>query len=103
MSLAEIGIIPSYHEGQCLVAYEFAAAGLPLCVSNIGSFTSVFGNSALFSKPNDYKTLASNILKYLNDKDLVKKHTSTNKKIVKERCDYDTIKARLKELLVSLK
>lgn len=103
MNTAEIGIIPSYHEGQCIVAYEFAAAGIPLCLSSIGSFTSVFKESALFCNPDDYKTLAANILKYIDDKKLVEKHTTVNRKIVKERCDYDIVKARLRELFVSLK
>jgi len=100
---SSIGVIPSYHEGQCLVAYEFAAAGLPLCLSNIGSFTSVFNDSALFCNPDDYKTLASNIIRYLNDPELVKKHTAINRRIVKERCDYDLINERLRDLFVSIK
>jgi len=98
IQISKAGIIPSYHEGQCLVAYEFASAGIPLCLSNIGSFTSVFKDSALFSNPDDYKTLATNILKYLNDKELAKKHTSINRKIVRERCDYNKIKKQLQTL-----
>ncbi len=103
IQISNLGVIPSHHEGQCLVAYEFASAGLPLCLSNIGSFTSVFKNSALFCNPDDYKTLASNIIRYLNDPELVKKHAAINRRIVKERCDYDTIKSKLRELFVSLK
>ena len=65
MHISDICINSSIHEGQCIVVYEAAAAGLPLCVSNIGSFTSVFTDSALFHDPNDYKKLAKNILFYI--------------------------------------
>jgi len=61
MHSAKVGIISSAREGQCLTAYEKAAAGLPLCLSNIGSFTSVFNGSVLFHEPDDFHTLASNV------------------------------------------
>lgn len=43
------------------------------------------------------------MLKYINDKELKKKHTTINRKIVKERCDYNIVKARMRQLFISLK
>jgi len=103
MHLADVGITNSSREGQCISVYEKAAANLPLCLSNIGSFTSVFTKSALFNHPDDYKTLAKNIDKYLNNKELVKKHTKINYQLVKERCDYNKIKKQLKTLFLAQK
>lgn len=101
--IADIGIINSFHEGQCIVTYEFASAGLPMCLSRMGSFTSVFKDSALFNDTKDYKTLAENMIKYINNRGLRKKHSSINREIVKERCDYDTVKERLRKLFVNLR
>ncbi len=95
MNISDVCINSSIHEGQCLVVYEAAAAGLPLCVSSIGSFTSVFTDSALFHEPENPETLAKNILYYLEHPALAKKHVAINKKIVKERCDYAVVKRKL--------
>ncbi len=98
MNVSDICINSSIHEGQCLVVYEAASANLPLCVSNIGSFTSVFTKSALFHDPEDSEKLAQNIEYYLKHPNIAKKHAEINKTIVKERCDYDIVKKRLREL-----
>jgi glycosyltransferase involved in cell wall biosynthesis len=98
VKLGDIGVMSSDNEGQCLAAYEMSAAGMPICLSSIGSLTSVFGHSALFHKPTDSVKLAHNIEQYLRDKELARKHVSQNQKIVKTYCDYDTVKKQLKQL-----
>ena len=95
MNISDICINSSIHEGQCLVVYEAASANIPLCVSNIGSFTSVFTNSALFHDPEDFVKLSENICYYLEKPKIVKKHISLNEKIVKERCDYKIVEKKL--------
>ena len=99
LSVANINVYSSIREGQCLGVYESAAAGLPQCLSTIGSFTSVFSESALFHHPDDWNRLAKNIKYYSNNKKTVKKHISTNKKIVSETCDYEKIRFQLKDLI----
>jgi glycosyltransferase involved in cell wall biosynthesis len=98
MNISDICINSSIHEGQCLVVYEAATADLPLCVSNIGSFTSVFTKSALFHDPEDFEKLAQNIQYYLKNPNIAKKHSKINKKIVKERCDYEVVEKKLIKL-----
>lgn len=102
MHLADVGVTSSSREGQCITVFEKSAAGLPLCLSDIGSFTSIFKKSALFHNPTDYETLAKNIETYIKDKRLVKKHTRLNKELVKERYNYDKIKKQLTNLFLSL-
>ena len=82
------------NEYQGLVSYEAAAAGVPLCLSNIGTHTSVFGGYALYHEVTDHETLARNLLRCHKDKELVKKNTSFLKKKMKE-WDYSVIKKKL--------
>jgi len=82
------------NEYQGLVTYENAAAGNPLCLSNIGTHTSVFNDNALYHDVTDHKTLAKNFLRYYEDKALVKKHTSTLKKQMKD-WDYKVIRKKM--------
>jgi len=84
-------------EGFCLGAYEAAACGLGLCLSDIGSFTSVFKNSALFHHPNDSLKLKDNLLKYIRDKGFLRRHIDLNTIIVKS-CDPVHVKDLLAKI-----
>lgn len=95
--IVDVGINSSYHEGQCIVVYEMASAKIPLCLSAIGSFTSVFKDSALFHESEDYETLAKNIETYLSNSSLSKKHVAKNVEIVKT-CSYLNVKKNLLKL-----
>jgi len=102
MNISDICVNSSIHEGQGLVVYEASSAGLPLCVSNIGSFTSVFTKSALFHNPDDARKLADNIQYYFKHPQIAKRHVTINKKIIKERCDYNIVTSKLKELFLKV-
>lgn len=93
-NISDLSVNSSFHEGQCLTVYESAAAGIPLCLPTIGSFTSVFSGSALFHNPSDYKKLAENIIKYAQDRALAAKHSEINKNILK-KFKYEQIKKKL--------
>ncbi len=82
------------NEYQGLVSYEAAAAGVPLCLSNIGTHTSVFGDFALYHEVTDHQTLAKNLLKYHEDKNLVKNNTTFLKNKMKE-WDYSVIRKKM--------
>ena len=84
------------NEYQGLVSYEAAAAGTPLCLSNIGTHTSVFGEHALYHEVTDHETLARNLLRYHDDKELVKRNTSFLKEKMKG-WDYDVIKKKMSD------
>ncbi len=84
------------NEYQGLVTYESAAAGKPLCLSNIGTHTSVFGKRALYHEVADHKKLSENLLKYYEDDSLRKEHTAANKKLVKD-WDYEVIKEKMSD------
>ena len=98
-NISDLSVNSSFHEGQCLTVYESAAAGIPLCLPTIGSFTSVFSDSALFHNPSDYKKLAENIIKYAQDRYLVIKHSEINKNILK-KIKYEQIKKMLVDFFI---
>lgn len=71
----------SKNEGHSLAVAEAAAVGVPLCLSKISSFTSVYQKAALYHESEDYKQLAANILKYFNNKKMVETNSLAAKKI----------------------
>ena len=80
-------------EGMGMAVYEAASAGVALCLSSIGSFTSVFDDMALYNSPRDNEKLADNYLKYYKDTNLRKKNGSRLKKYLKD-WDYPVVMAR---------
>lgn len=68
-SISDVFVHPAADEYQGLVSYEAAAMGLPLCLSSIGSHTSVFREHALYHEVEDYQKLAENIITSINKRD----------------------------------
>lgn len=68
-SLSDVFVHTAENEFQGLVSYEAAAMGIPLCLSGIGSHTSVFKEHALYHDVEDYKMLASNIVASIRHRD----------------------------------
>ena len=62
--LTAVFVNTSDPETMGLAVYEGGAAGLPLCLSDIGSFRTVFKDMALYSPPREKEKLAENFLKY---------------------------------------
>lgn len=89
---ATIFINSSDYESFGIAVYEAAAAGLPLCLPNYGSFE-IFKDAALFHNCKNSDQLASNILKYLGDANLRKRNGRKGQKIAKQ-FDHKIIKAK---------
>ncbi len=93
-SLSDVFVHTAENEYQGLVSYEAAAIGIPLCLSDIGSHTSVFKEHALYHDVEDYRKLADNIIASING--LGSREGSINflKEHMKE-WDYPVIKKQL--------
>jgi glycosyltransferase involved in cell wall biosynthesis len=91
---SDVFVNTSSVESQCIAAYEAAASNLPLCLSDIGSFTYVFKEHALYHKYTDHNQLASNLNLYYKDQKLAKRNASYVKKLVKT-WDYGVVKKKL--------
>jgi glycosyltransferase involved in cell wall biosynthesis len=95
-SITSAFVHPAADEYQGLISYEAAAMGLPLCLSSIGSHTSVFGGHALFHDVNDYKKLAENVIKSIKNPDSRKDDIKFLKNHMKQ-WDYPVIFKQLEE------
>lgn len=84
LSQASVFINTSKNEGHSLAVAEAAAMGVPLCLSNIKSFTSVYKTGALYHESEDYQQLAENIIKYLNNKKLADKNSQAVRKVAEQ-------------------
>lgn len=66
-------------ESFSISTWEAISARRPVCLPRLGTFVSTIGNSVLYHEPFDDATLASNILRYLREPDLVQAHVSVNR------------------------
>jgi len=71
--VSDVFVNSSSLEGMCMAVYEAAAAGLPLCLPNIGAFMLTFKDMALYHSSRDKKRLSENYMKYFKDPILRKK------------------------------
>jgi len=97
--VSDLFVNSSFSEGQCITVYEAVAGGLPLCLSSIGSFTSVFNDSVLFHHSTDYKKLAQNMHKYLSNTSLMKDHQKKNYRIL-DNYSYGVVKEKLQHFFI---
>jgi len=90
-ALSKCFVHSAENEFQGLVSYEAAAVGIPVCLSNIGSHTSVFKGYALYHDVEDYKTLAENMIKCHSPDEAIRLNVKFLKEYMK-KWDYDRIK-----------
>ena len=94
LNVSDVYVNSSSVESQCLSAYESSAAGLPLCLSDIGSFRSVFGDKVLYHNSRDSGKLAENLLFYYKNPEKRKAMGDVLKGFVKD-WDYGIIKKKM--------
>ncbi|MFA5797274.1 MAG: glycosyltransferase family 4 protein [Candidatus Woesearchaeota archaeon] len=102
IQMSKVGIQSSEVEGQCIVAFEYAAVGIAECLSDIPSFE-IFGEKILRHAPDDYKKLAKNIEFYIKNPKIAKSHSKANQQLVREKYDYKLIKSKMRDLLIKKK
>lgn len=100
-NISDVFVNSSDPEGMGMAVYEAASVGVPLCLSSIGSFTSVFKDMALYNKPRDKQKLADNYLKYYNDKVLRLKMKGELKEYIKD-WDYSVVMKRFDKLFLEV-
>ncbi|MDA1196486.1 MAG: glycosyltransferase family 4 protein [Nanoarchaeota archaeon] len=83
-------------ETMGISVYEAAAAAIPLCLSDIGSFTSVFKDHALYSPPRSKELLAVTFEQYKNDKTLMQQKGKAVQKLM-NNYDYEIFIKRLEQ------
>jgi len=97
MKASDIFVNSSKNEGFALGVAEAAAVGMALCLSDIGTLRSLYGNSALYHHPSDFRMLRDNLLRYLKEENLREQHVRANKDTVKV-FDLLHVKHRIREI-----
>ena len=97
LSVSDVFVNTSDNESMCLAVYEAAAAGLPLCLSDIGSFTQVFKDLAIYHTYWDYEKLAENILYYARNRREAAEKGRKLKRFVRA-WSFDAIRKRMAKL-----
>ena len=96
LDAADLFVMPSIWESQCIAVYEAAAAGLPLVLSNLGIFEP-FKGCAAFQDPFDYEMLSKNLIALLNDQNLANSYKTAAQEKMKQ-FDVSVLKGRLKKI-----
>lgn len=96
-SISDVFVHPAENEYQGLVSYEAAAMGIPLCLSNIGSHTTVFREHALYHDVEDHEQLARNIIATIKHRDQREESVRFLKQYMRN-WDYPVMFKRMGEL-----
>jgi len=87
LSVSHCSVVNSSWEGQCLAAYEIAAAGIPMTLSRLPVFTTIF-QDVLYHSWENPQELADNFLRLAEDEAMRKRLAEANKERVRE-FDYE--------------
>ena len=92
----------SKNEGQCVAVYDAALCGCVLCLPKIMSFEGVFRDLALFHDVYDHKQLAKNIIFYLDNPDIIRKHRTNCIEMIKKGYSKEVIEEKLKKMIANV-
>jgi len=100
-----IFIRPSLSEGMGNSFIEAMAAGIPIIGTSVGGIVDFLkdGETGLFCKVNDPKSIADKIMEYVNNPDLTSKIIENAKKLVREKYDWDLIAVQMKNVFDNIK
>ena len=89
---ADVFVLPSYTEGFPNALVEAMAKGLPAICSNVGSIADSLkdGVNGYLIPPKQTAPLVTAMQKYLDEPELVNKHSKNSLKIVRENHDYES-------------
>ncbi len=100
-AITDLFVNNSDPETMGISVYEAAAAAIPLCLSDIGSFTSVFKEHALYSIPRNKEQLAKIFENYFASKPLREQKGKAVQKLMNDY-DYDLFMKKLETFYDSL-
>src|SRR3989338_7202508 len=101
LDMSDVFCMASSVDAQCISIYEAGADSIPLCLSDLPAFTSVFKSAALYHKVGDAEGLARDLLTYYKNPKLRKANGAKAMKYAAV-ADYNAVHKKLKELYRSL-
>ena len=80
-----LNLLPSYNEGLPMTILETMSYGIPNISTNVAAIPEVINkNNGYINDPGDYKIVAEQIIKFLNNKELRKKLSDNSYKTIKD-------------------
>jgi glycosyltransferase involved in cell wall biosynthesis len=97
LTRAHVYVLPSYFEGVPVAVLEAQAAGLPIVTTPVGGIPEVVrdGVNGFVISPGDVKSLATSILKLLDDSDLRQRMSQANIDFVRKKHDAPLVAGTL--------
>lgn len=101
---ADIFVLPSYTEGCPVSLLEAMAAGLPIVASRVGGIPSIIedGINGFLVSPKDSNDLKNKLFTLIQNRALMKKIGSTNKKIAWEKYESRLITGKIENIYSSM-
>lgn len=91
-AVADVFVNSSRYEGYPLSIAEAVSAKIPICISDLPTLKSIYGDSALYHKPNDYKKLSKNIVTIFQNSKLRRINVSNAYNIIKHSSDINKVR-----------
>jgi glycosyltransferase involved in cell wall biosynthesis len=90
-------ILPSYMEGFPVTCVEALSCEVPVVATDVGDVreTIIDGVTGFVTQPGDYTTIASRVVKMLEDEDLRRKLGRSGRAHVEKNFSYETLTARI--------
>lgn len=104
LKAGDIFIRPSLSEGMGNSFIEAMAANLPVIATPVGGIPDFLkdGETGLFCKVNDPKSIADEVTEYVNNPELTEKIIENARQMVKEKYDWDKIAPKMKKVFEDL-
>ena len=103
LSITDVYLQPSYREWQSKSVTEAAIKRVPMCLSNILTFTQTYAGMALFHNHNDIAAFVHNIKFILNNPGLAEEMANQAYAAIKNRYSVSAFETQAKTFIDSLK
>jgi glycosyltransferase involved in cell wall biosynthesis len=99
LKLADVFVRPSWSEGLGNAFLEAMAAGIPVIGTPVGGIVDfmIDGQTGIFCKPHDSKSIADAVLKILSDKRLNEKLIQEGRFLIADKYDWNVIAKKFKD------
>lgn len=103
-NLADLFVLPSINQGEAfgMVLLEAMASGVPVVATDLPGVRTVAQDAGAVVKPNNPSELATAILGYFSDKDIMSEWRLNARKVAEEKYGWEGIILRLDDVYQSL-